>query len=195
MAMTARIPVIGQASLFDYFHERVEEVTRARRHPVSQDTIYYLSQLLAEQGHREDDEPETLVELRQRAAHGDWAAATDSWRRLGDHALLQLGLFREHLRRRRLSERYVTEMGRGAYGTVARMMRGHDCTLGELFDELAGRWDACTAVLSEVGESGNDGAPADVLRLYEEWLATGSLRAAERLRELGVVPVRGAAHC
>jgi hypothetical protein len=41
-----------------------------------------------------------------------------------------------------------------------------------------------------VRQEARENTDADVLRLYEEWLASGSPRAAERLRALGVVPVR-----
>jgi hypothetical protein len=45
-------------------------------------------------------------------------------------------------------------------------------------------------VLAEVGEQSGLSSQTDIMRLYEIWLRTGSRRAAERLRKLGIEPVR-----
>lgn len=197
MPMNAKLPVVGQTSLFEYFRERVHGAARARPHPVSQDTVWYLSQLLAEQGRAESESPTTLVELRQKAAESDWVEAITWWRRLGDHALVQVGFFRENLRRRRLSEAYYADMGRSAYGTVSRLLHepaqdggGKEPGLGGVFGEISARFETCTEVIAEVREEAREQNPTDIVRLYEEWLETGSARAAERLRQLGVVPAR-----
>ena len=45
-------------------------------------------------------------------------------------------------------------------------------------------------VLSEVGEKANLHNDTDILRLYEIWLGSGSPRAAEKLRAMGIQPIR-----
>ena len=53
--------------------------------------------------------------------------------------------------------------------------------LFEVEQEVRSRPDDTTAALSD----------ADVLALYERWLATGSRAAARRLAALGMLPARG----
>lgn len=191
MAFTERNPeIVAQTDLFEYFHPRVEHAVVHQRAPVSSDTVIYLSHLLAEQGRLEPGEEAsaTLVELRQRAALVSRAESVSVWKQLGDRTLVVAGYFREQIERRRLSRDYYGRMGSTAYEALARMLGGEG--FGAIFAELAARWDTCTDVIAEVRDEGAERNDADVLRLYEEWLRTGSPRVAERLRTLGVVPVR-----
>lgn len=191
MAQAERIPeIVAQTDLFEFFHPRVESAVAHQRVPVSNETVYYLSHLLAEQG-RVDAEPApdaTLVELRHRAVAAPRAEAVSLWKQLGDRTLVVAGYFREQVDRRRLSRDYYGRMGSTAYDALGRMMGGEG--FGAIFAELAVRWHACTDVIAEVRDESADCKDADVLRLYEEWLRTGSPRVAERLRTLGVTPIR-----
>lgn len=191
MALNQRLPLVEQDNLFDWFHNRVDEAARHQRTPVSQETLFYLSQLLADEGRSEDVDPgATLVELRAQAEAAPWATAITRWRSLGDRALLTLGFFRENLRRRAISPDYYAEMGATAYASVSRRLRLPDNGPSDIFAELADRFVPCTEVIAEVRAESCENNDADVVRLYEEWLTTGSPRLAERLRALGVVPVR-----
>jgi len=187
--MPSTSPLVGQADLFDFFHERVESAVLHQRAPVSQEARYYLSGLLAEHGRLEPEAADTtLVELRQRAAEVPRAAALPLWQALGDRTLLVAGYFREQIQRRRLSRDYYARMGTSAYDVLARILGGEG--FGAVFGELAERWEACSDVIAEVRDEGADRNDADVVRLYEEWLQSGSPRVADRLRQLGVVPMR-----
>ena len=179
----------SESNLFDFFHEHVEKAVRHQRAPVSESTVYYLSNLLAEQGKREEgDDDATLVELRQRAVSAPPAEAVSGWRRLGDRSLILAGYFREQLRRRRITPDYVARMGESAYRTLEAMLVVRGGT--EIFGELAGRFERCVEVVAEVREETRECSDTDIVRLYEEWLSTGSPKVAEQLRRLGVVPVR-----
>ena len=192
MALTVCAELVAEDNLFDFFHAKVETATRHRRAQVSQDTVYYLSQLLAEQGKSEDEpgEPRTLVEMRERASNSSFAESVTWWKRMGDSSLVALGFFRENLRRRSVSSEYYSEMGRGAYGTLARMLRSPGPDFSDVFGELSERFVECTEVIAEVRDETQQTHETDIVRLYEEWLLTNSPRVAERLRILGVVPVR-----
>ncbi len=191
MPLNQRLPLVEQNNLFDWFRDRVDEAARHQRAPVSRDTVYYLSQLLAEEGRADDgDTSTTLVELRMQAEAAPWGASINKWRSLGDRALLTLGFFRENLRRRTVSADYYAEMGATAYATVSRRLRSPGAPAHDVFAELADRFGPCTDVIAEVRQEACESCDQDVVRLYEEWLATGSPRLAERLRSLGVVPVR-----
>ncbi len=193
MAQADRHPdIVAQSDLFEFFHPRVESAVAHQRAPVSSDTVYYLSHLLAEQGRMDpgDAADATLVELRQRATTASRAESVSVWKQLGDRTLVVAGYFREQVERRRLSRDYYARMGSTAYDALARMLGEQG--FGGIFGELATRWHDCTEVIAEVRDEAADRSDADVLRLYEEWLRTGSPRVADRLRALGVVPIRTA---
>lgn len=62
---------------------------------------------------------------------------------------------------------------------------------GGIFGELAEKFEAFVEALGEISDLGRSYTSADVLRLYELWVRTGSPRADRRLRELGIEPVTG----
>lgn len=192
-------------NLFDFFHEQVDTAVQAAGSPVSEDGVYYLTNLLVERGvqRSERDQPDTLAELHIQAAQGGRSEAIRSYRELGDQALYRAGFFRGSLKRCSVGVDYYVNMGSTAYDRLSSLLaaprgavvgEGGGRGLDEVYGELARRFAACTEVLREVREALRAGGSAerdvDVLRLYEEWLSTGSPRAAARLRELGVVPMR-----
>ena len=61
-------------------------------------------------------------------------------------------------------------------------------TFSPVFAELATKFPAFVDVLSEVSERTACTSNADLLRLYEKWLKTGSRRSGQLLIERGVVP-------
>ena len=63
---------------------------------------------------------------------------------------------------------------------------------GQIFRELATKFDCFVDVLGEVSEQGGVGNNQDILRLYEIWIRTGSKRAEEKLSELGIQPTESA---
>ena len=60
--------------------------------------------------------------------------------------------------------------------------------LSPVFAELADKFVGFVDVLSEVSERTFCASNADLLRLYEKWLKTGSRRSGQLLVERGVVP-------
>jgi len=117
-----------------------------------------------------------------------------SLKRLGDLALVVAGLFSASLSRRLVDVDYYIAMGGAAYGFLADSSAGsvRGKVFAAVFGELAVKFQAFVDVLAEVSENSSLGARADVMRLYEVWLKTGSKRAAGKLRALGVEPVRSA---
>ena len=61
-------------------------------------------------------------------------------------------------------------------------------TFSPVFAELADKFVGFVDVLSEVSERASCSSNADLLRLYERWLKTGSRRSGQLLVERGVVP-------
>jgi len=112
-------------------------------------------------------------------------------RQVGDASLFISGFFPDRLRRSLVDVDYYAALGGYAYGSL-----GHrdDEALASVFAELAGNFLTFVDVLSEVSERTALSSSADVLRLYERWLRTGSRHCGQRLIEQGVVPVANRAH-
>jgi hypothetical protein len=86
---------------------------------------------------------------------------------------------------------YYVRMGGAAYGTLADNIRGsiRGRAIGNVFTELAEKFSAFVDVLSDIRDAAGT-SHTDVLRLYESWQQTGSRRAANILRSLGIEPTQ-----
>ena len=183
-------------NLFDFFHEHVELAARGQE--VSQDGVFYLSNLLVERGRVPEAPPaDTLVELQLEALHASRAKAISVWRELGDMALHVAGFFRGSLERRSVSPGYYEQMGAAAYGRLSTMLAqpggqlvGGGRGIDAIFAELSQHFARCCQILRDVRQALQASvARSDdqvLLALYEEWLSTGSAAAARQLRLLGL---------
>ena len=194
-------------NLYDFFHEEVDAATDVTGKEVSEEGVFYLSNLLVEQTRSPDtDTPDTLAELHIQAANSGRIAAIRSYRTLGDKALYTAGFFPESLSRKAVRASYYADMGRSAYDRLAQMLEvspnemlvsdtsdsGHK-DLSEIFAELAESFFACTEILREVHEAmraRNATPPSqlELLKLYEDWLTTGNRQALRQLQRHGLVP-------
>jgi hypothetical protein len=187
-------PLVSQQdNLFDFFHDAVDTAVSSRGVNVSEDGVFYLSNLLAERGRATDHAlPQTLVELQIKAREEGGAAAVGAWRELGDRALYMSGFFRASLHRHNVSVEYYLSMGAAAYQQLASAMRWSGAGGGfePIYEELAEQFDTCSTVLQRVRDAVRAHTNGDILRLYEEWLTTGDPVVADQLSDLGVVPMR-----
>lgn len=194
----SRAAIAPADNLFDFFHDRVDAAA-SRSGRLSEAGVLYLSQLLVEHARAGERPaaPGTLTELYARAQEEPPSRAPLAWRELGDQALYVSGFFRQSLSRKLVSLEYYRQMGAAAYRRLARLWRparSEGVGLDDVYNELSEEFTAASDVLHEVREDAVDpevASDVDILRLYESWLATGSPRAAARLRELGVLPTRG----
>ena len=107
--------------------------------------------------------------------------------RLGDVSLFIAGFFAHSFARKLIDIDYHIAMGGGAYGTLAGgLCRGRRQVLGRVFAELAAKFLPLVDALGEISDAARRYTQADVLRLYELWLKTGSPRARGLLRKLGI---------
>jgi hypothetical protein len=174
----------------EYFKDLVESALVRQHLRANELTAYYLVNLLC-----------GFVRIDSRAAFGDAAEplalrlgrALESGgleqrarlRSLGDFSLFMSGFFPDSLRRRPVDVDYYVSMGEYAYGSLSR---NDEDAFGEVFAELAGKFVGFMDVLSDVSERTGLASSADVLRLYEKWLRTGSPRDGQRLIDQGIVP-------
>ena len=120
-------------------------------------------------------------EVRDRIAD---TAQRDGLRKVGDVSLFMSGFFSDSLKRGLVDVGYYIQIGGRAYASLARC----DAALGEVFDELSGKFTAFVDVLGEISERTALTSDTDLLRLYERWLRTGSRRSGNLLVTRGIVP-------
>ena len=182
-----------EENLFDFFHEAVDSAVHSEGGGVSEDGVYYLSNLLVERGRAsEHQQPQTLVELHIRAREEGGATAVQSWREIGDRALYISGFFRASLSRQNVSLDYYLSMGAAAYDQLANAMRwtGSGGGFENIYEELAHRFQTCSTVIQRVRDQVRAHSNADILALYEQWTQNPDRATADKLAELGVIPMR-----
>ena len=180
-----------EENLFDFFHEAVGSAVSSFGPSVSDDGVYYLSNLLVERGRAvEETEPKTLVDLQIQAQERGGAAAVQAWRELGDRALYVSGFFRASLSRKNVSTDYYASMGATAYDQLACLMRwtGSGGGFETIYEELAHRFELCSAILQRVRERVRGHSNQSVLELYERWMVQPDPLATQRLTVLGLLP-------
>jgi hypothetical protein len=195
---TELIPV---PSLQEYFRESVDAAMTSNKVAVDEHTACYLVNLLTAFVRSEalyDQMPPgpRLQPLALMLADAAEAPSSEernmALRRLGDVALFVAGFMAGCLDRSPVGINYYVRMGGGAYHCLAASlptsMRGR--AIAPVYAELAARFVDLVDVLMEVRHRAGSSRDRDVLRLYELWLTTGSLRAARLLRLLGIEPTR-----
>jgi hypothetical protein len=180
--------LVRNESPTEYFRELVESAMQHQRLSANELTSFYVVNLLAGFVHLEsspaaDDEP--LGVRLARAMQTAGSAKRDGLRKVGDLSLFISGFFSDSLNRRLVDVDYYIQLGECAYGSLAS--QGGQA-LGDVFDELSGKFTAFVDILSEVSERSALTSNGDVLRLYEKWLRTRSRRSGDLLAARGIVP-------
>lgn len=192
--------LITNTSIKEYFHDTVNEALANQHINASEETAYYLVNLLTAFSRSEHlfEKSENGVDMKPLALlyvdavnEPNVIERTRLLQKLGDTALFIAGVFADSLNRKLVDVDYYIAMGGNAYSTVSDILRGayHNGTVKLLFDELTEKFTEFVDVLSEVSEKSNLSTNGDILRLYEIWIRTGSKRAAGQLRRLGIQPV------
>jgi hypothetical protein len=189
------------ASLREYFKDSVAGAMESRRIDAGDQTAHYVVNLLTLFARSEAlfDETENGRELRPLAAVLAEAASANraeqrnyALQRVGDVALFVAGFLCEGMARRLVDVDYYVWVGGSAYGTLSQNIRGsaRGRVFSSVFAELADKFQDFVDVLAEVRDAGLSSQDADILRMYEIWLRTGSRRAASKLRSAGIEPNR-----
>ncbi|MEA3133646.1 MAG: hypothetical protein QOG17_1492 [Gammaproteobacteria bacterium] len=115
-----------------------------------------------------------------------------SLQRLGDVSLFVAGFFARSFARKLIDIDYHIAMGGNAYSSLAdtmpRSLSGR--WIAAIYMPLAQKFQRLVDALNEVSEMSYQHTDADILRLYEQWMKTGSPRAHGLLNKLGVQPVK-----
>jgi hypothetical protein len=184
-------PLLREQSPAEYFKDLIDSALARQHLRTSELTTYYLVDLLCRFVRPDrrfpfnDDSGEPLALRLARALESGGMEQRARLRNLGDFSLFTSGYFSDSLRHRPVDVDYYVSMGEYAYASLGR--RDEDA-FGDVFADLARRFVAFTDVLSDVSEKTGSAGNADVLRLYEKWLRTGSRRDGQRLADRGIAP-------
>jgi hypothetical protein len=191
--------VIGKTAQ-EYFHELVADAVAHRRLRIQEMTQFYVVNLLASQLSREElvapggavaVDPEPLALILKKALESGREERRRNLKKLGDTSLFVSGFFGDSLARSPVDVGYYIAMGERAYDALSEVERAGAGGLHELYAELAGRFPELVDLLAEIAELQDLRSNRGLVKLYERFLATGSQRVAERLRERGVALFAG----
>lgn len=193
-------PVTSSPSLELYFSEQLQEHRQSLRPPPADDTLWYLSHMLARFGRSESlfAYDEGRFDLRPLALlYGDAMEADDDHQRclflqqLGDMALFLGALFPERFTKRGIQQDYVVGMGGGAYDYLAENARRNRHVFQELSCMFAKILELVSVACSRDAASNDE----TILALYQRWMHTRDPLIARQLQSLGIqLPESSALH-
>jgi len=182
---------VRRESAVEYFKELVDAAILHQRLSATESASFYVVQLLAGFLRRPVDSSDPhgidaplAIRLAQVLESGG-VRQRNGLREIGDVSLFVSGFFPDSLNRKVVDVDYYVTIGGYAYNALSRV---ESDTFSPLFAELADKFVRFVDVLSEVSERACCASNAELLRLYERWLRTGSPRSGQLLAERGVVP-------
>jgi hypothetical protein len=184
-------PLLAEQTTAEYFKAMIESALSRQHLRATELTSYYLVDLLCRFVRPDqripfyDGTDEPLALRLGRALETGGLEKRARLRNVGDLSLFMSGFFSDGFRRRLVDVDYYVSMGEYAYASLAR--RDEDA-FGEVFLELARKFVGFTDVLADVSEQTTAASSSDVLRLYEKWLRTGSVRDGQKLVDRGILP-------
>ena len=192
--------VVPVHNLRDYFRESIDTAIEHQGVNVDPHAAHYVVNLLTLFSRSEDlyeDHGDSygirpLALMMADAADAPTVADRNlSLQRIGDVALFISGFFADSLAHKIVDIDYYINMGGNAYGSLSDEIRGtfRGRALAGVYTELARKFQIVVDVLNEVRDGARQSSDIDLLRTYEVWLRTGSKRAAELLKQNGVVPM------
>ncbi len=192
--------VVAVSSLREFFRDAFHAASARQHLAIDENAEAYVVNLLTMFSRAEALYEQTAEGLRikplARMLAESLEAPTPSARlrglqRLGDVSLFVAGFFARSFARKLIDIDYHIAMGGNAYGSLADTLQRSFSSrcIAAVYAELAYNFQRLVDALNEVSEMSYRHSDADVLRLYEIWMKTGSRRALGLLRDLGVQPV------
>ena len=192
--------LVAVTNLREFFHDSMQTALRHQHVAVDDHTEHYVVNLLTTFARSEELYERTAEGVRLKPLAHMLAQASEArsqqerdsaLRRLGDVSLFIAGFFAQSFARKLVDIDYHVAMGGRAYGTLAENMRStvRGQAFATVFLELAQKFQRLVDVLNDVAEMSYTHSDKDILRQYEIWMKTGSPRAYNILRKLGVAPV------
>jgi hypothetical protein len=192
--------LVAVTSLREFFRDAFHAASENQHLDIDEQAEAYVVNLLTMFSRAEALYEQTAEGLRIKPLAHMLADALDapsalarqrSLQRLGDVSLFIAGFFARSFARKLIDIDYHIAMGGNAYSSLAdalqRSISGR--SIAGIYAELAQKFQRLVDALNEVSDMSYRHSDADVLRLYEIWLKTGSRRAHGLLKSLGVQPV------
>ncbi|HEY6642358.1 hypothetical protein [Povalibacter sp.] len=192
--------LLAVTNLREFFHDSMQAALRQQKVAVDDHTEHYVVNVLTMFARSEELYERTpegvrikpLAHMLAEASEARSAQQRDgALRRLGDVSLFIAGFFAQSFARKLIDVDYHIAMGGRAYATLADSARNtvRGQAFAVVFMELAQKFQRLVDVLNDVAEMSYTHTDKDILRQYEIWMKTGSPRAYNILRRLGVSPV------
>src|SRR5271163_1286327 len=195
--------LVAVSSLREFFRDAFHAATERQKLEIEEQSEQYVVNLLTMFARADALYEKTPEGLRIRPLAHMLAEALDApsaaarqraLQRLGDVSLFIAGFFARSFARKLIDIDYHIAMGGNAYSSLAdtmqRSMSGR--CIAAIYAQLAQKFQPLVDALNEVSEMSYQHSDADILRLYEIWMKTGSPRAHGLLKQLGVQPVLAA---
>ena len=193
--------VVAVASLREFFRDAFHTASERQHVGIDEQAEAYVVNVLTMFSRADALYERTADGLRIRPLARMLAEAIDApstaarqrcLQRLGDVSLFIAGFFARSFARKLVDIDYHIAMGGNAYSSLADTMPRSASGRGiaAIFEQLSAKFQQLVDALNEVSEMSYRHTDADILRLYEIWLKTGSRRAHGILAQLGVRPVR-----
>jgi hypothetical protein len=193
--------LVAVSSLREFFRDAFHEATEHQHLDIDEQSEQYVVNLLTMFSRADALYEKTPEGLRIRPLAHMLAEALEApsaparqraLQRLGDVSLFIAGFFARSFARKMIDIDYHIAMGGNAYSSLADCMQRSASGRGiaAIYTQLAQKFQGLVDALNEVSEMSYVHSDADILRLYEIWMKTGSPRAHGLLSRLGVQPVK-----
>ena len=193
--------LVAVSSLREFFRDAFHEASEHQRLGIDEQSEQYVVNLLtmfsrADALYEKTPDGLRIKPLAHMLSDALEAPSTSqrqrALQRLGDVALFVAGFFARSFARKLIDVDYHIAMGGNAYSSLADSMQRSAAgrSIGAIYAQLAEKFQGLVDALNEVSEMSYVHTDADILRLYEIWMKTGSPRAQGLLNRLGVQPVR-----
>ncbi len=194
-------PVVAVSSLREFFRDAFHAASEHQQLGIDEQAEQYVVNLLTMFSRADALYEKTPDGLRIKPLAHMLAEALDApsaaarqrgLQRLGDVSLFIAGFFARSFARRLIDIDYHIAMGGNAYSSLADTMQRSSSgrSIAAIYAQLAQKFQRLVDALNEVSEMSYRHTDADILRLYEIWMKTGSGRAHGLLNRLGVRPVQ-----
>jgi hypothetical protein len=193
--------LVAVSSLREFFRDAFHEATEHQHLDIDEQSEQYVVNLLTMFSRADALYEKTPEGLRIRPLAHMLAEALEApsaparqraLQRLGDVSLFIAGFFARSFARKMIDIDYHIAMGGNAYSSLADSMQRSASGRGiaAIYTQLAQKFQGLVDALNEVSEMSYVHSDADILRLYEIWMKSGSPRAHGLLSRLGVQPVK-----
>jgi hypothetical protein len=187
--------VVVSKDLGEFFYKEVTDARSQLGIQISELSEYYVVRLLCDfSRHDGTSVGEPLALMYKKATEASFEQRVQLLKQMGDAALYVAGFFTEFVERQLVDVDYYISMGGGAYSDLSGLVgsQRHGDTLGEMYSQLSSKFTELVDLLNEISDRHKSSeGDAELLKLYDRWLRTGSERARKILIERGLTPPSG----